>query len=62
MYFDSYLNDLRAASANKQWDINEVYIRPDYVQLQIHDVESLSEKSLYSFIEKYNYDHIKVKR
>ncbi len=62
MYFDSYLNDLRAASADKQWDINEVYIRPDYVQLRIHDVESLSEESLYSFIEKYNYDHIKVKR
>ncbi len=62
MYFDSYLNDLRAASADKQWDISDVYIRPDHVQLHIHDAESLSEKSLYSFIEKYNYDHIKVKR
>ncbi len=63
MFFDSYLDDLTVEDTDdRRWDINEVYIKPNTVDLKITDADMLSQKSLESIIEKYNYKHIKIKR
>ncbi len=63
MFFDSYLDDLTVKDTDdRKWDINEVYIKPNTVDLKITDADMLSQKSLESIIEKYNYKHIEIKR
>jgi len=63
MFFDSYLDDLTVKNTDdRKWDINEVYIKPNTVDLKIIDADMLSQKSLESIIEKYNYKHIEIKR